>query len=44
MNCGFTCSMVLGSYAMFMWEVEDEEAQDNQEVAVPPAMNLVTAC
>lgn len=29
--CIFVCSMVLGSFASFMWEVEDEEEEDDEE-------------
>lgn len=40
MFCLKLCSMVLGSYAHFMWEAEDEEEEKEEDriVAASPVM------
>lgn len=37
--CDFCCSMVLGSYAHFMWEAEDDDDEEEvMMVGASPAM------
>ena len=38
--CDF-CSMVMGSYAHFMWEAEDEDDEEDLMVASPAMVSAV---
>lgn len=35
--------MVLGSYAQFMWEAEEDENEDEDIVSIPAAETMVAA-